>query len=150
MYKSIGLFCAFVQYLAYLIRYMIKMIKIVLLVVGFIFSVSALSDEYTDALDVEASGVTIDYKTDANNATSVEKKPQSDWSFSSQSLSNGLPPNLAHKEFERALKKLYYGTYVFYLKLTLRQANDVFDVYQKGISIEKLRDIIMINYRKNI
>ena len=126
------------------------MIKIVLLVVDFIFSVSVLSDEYTDALDVEASGVTIDYKTDVNNATSVEKKPQSDWSFSSQSLSNALPPNLAHKEFESALKKLYYGTYVFYLKLTLRQANDVFDVYQKGISIEKLRDIIMINYRKNI
>jgi hypothetical protein len=147
MCKSIGLFYAFVQYLAYLIRYMIK---IVLLVVGFIFSVSALSDEYTDALDVEASGVTIDYKTNANNATSVEKKPQSDWSFSSQSLSNALPPNLAHKEFESALKKLYYGTYVFYLKLTLRQADDVFDLYQKGISIEKLRDIIMINYRKNI
>ena len=120
-----------------------SLIFILLLVV----SCFSFADEYSDALDAEADGTTVDKKTEEINKAAI--KAQQDWSFSAQSLLEGLPSDLPKKQFEAALKKLYFGSYIFYSKLKPAQSELIYKKYTDGMEIDKLRSLITEKYKRN-
>ncbi len=111
------------------------------------WSLVSNADEYSDALDAEASGMVVETRTNEKNKAAV--KAQNNWSFSAQSLLDELPPKLPKKQFESTLKELFYGSFIFYSKLKPKQSDFVFKAYEEGMGIEKLRSLITDEYKKS-
>lgn len=105
-------------------------------------------DAYTDALNAEAETLSVDPGT----STEQQKQEQSGvtggsfasgWSRDGQLMAEGLPGGLDKGDFEEALQDAYYGSYIFYKRLTPTQQDTVFTRYQGNASIDELRALIV-------
>lgn len=106
--------------------------KLFLLVWLFQLSPNALANSYLSELEAEA------------NSTDVQAEPSGDpgWSHKKQGLEENLPKGLAQEEFEKTLKENYYGSYLFYEKLSEWNKKKVFETYQEGGTVEQVRNEI--------
>lgn len=98
-------------------------------------------DDYLKALRAETQALT---GTAAARATSApatgESKPAPGWSATGQGLGEELPANLSREQFEAALKSSYFGTYMFYTKLSEQDKAVVYTAYQDNGQIANIRD----------
>ena len=106
--------------------------RLSLLIWLFQLSPSALAASYLSELEAEA------------NSTDVQAEPSGDsgWSHKKQGLEENLPKGLAQEEFEKTLKENYYGSFLFYEKLSEWNKKKVFDTYQEGGTVERVRNEI--------
>jgi hypothetical protein len=105
-------------------------------------------DAYTDALNAEAETLSVD----PGSSTQQQKQEQtgnaggsfaSSWSRDAQAFEDNLPLGLGKADFEDALQEIYYGSYIFYKRLTPTQQETVFTRYRENISIDELRALIV-------
>jgi len=109
------------------------------------------SDPYTDALNAEANNITVDPDSKGKDNSNVRGNAPSPggWSNKTQSIGEGLPPELSKEEFEGALRGNFYGSYAFYLRLDEQKQEEVYRFYQNNPSIGPVRERI-IQLKKNL
>ena len=104
---------------------------------------------------MEATTTAVDPKSLADedrNNTNKQKRPaqtNSEWLAGSQSLNSDLPVGLLRSDFEKALKDAYYGTFMFYQKLTEEQRAKIYQTYQQQPAIDILRNQIISMQKGN-
>lgn len=59
--------------------------------------------------------------------------------FNAFDYTDELPPNLGFSEFEQSLESRFFGTYVFYSKLTGEQRLQVYESYRRDRHISAIR-----------
>jgi hypothetical protein len=103
------------------------------------------ADPYLDALESEASGLAVDPASRPETRTHrrVKAPNGSNWSVEHQGLGEALPGSLTREAFEEALKRNFYGTYVFYRKLHEPNRQAVYRFYQEHPSVEEIRSTII-------
>lgn len=116
-----------------------------MVLMGCYFPLTAMaSDPYMDALNAEADSVIVDPKTEQKKPDFINQAPvPGGWSNQNQSMSQDLPANLDQEDFEEALKRNFYGSYMFYNHLDQTDQAEVFRLYQSTPSIETVRQRIM-------
>lgn len=107
--------------------------------IGMVASSHGADDDYLKALKEETQAITSG-EAAAPAAPAAETKPQQGWSASGQGLAEGLPANLSQEQFEAALKSSYFGTFVFYNKLSDADKAKVYAAYQSDGQISHIRD----------
>jgi hypothetical protein len=102
------------------------------------------TDPYMDALNAEADSVIVDPKTEQQKPDFINQAPvPGGWSNQNQSMSLDLQANLDKEDFEEALKRNFYGSYMFYNHLDEADQAEVYEFYQNKPSIEPVRQRIM-------
>lgn len=101
----------------------------------------AAEDPYVKALQEAAKAQAGDAAPAASDKPAAE--PPQGWNSSNQELGGGLPPNLSRPQFEEALKKNFFGTYMFYSKLGEADRETVYKEYQGNNQISNIRDKTM-------
>ncbi len=123
--------------------------KKIIIFILLLLSQVAFADDYLDALEAEAEGLSVDKRTNANKVKPAkEDNKPSEWSVSEQSLGSDIPPGLTQKQFATVLKKRFFGSYLFYKKLTTVQKESVYLAYKRNNDVEKIRNLI-VDYYKN-
>jgi hypothetical protein len=127
-----------------------RLAGLIIVWMGCCFPLTAIaSDPYMDALNAEADSVTVDPKTEQKKPDYINQAPVTGgWSNQNQSMRQDLPANLDQDDFEEALKRNFYGSYMFYSHLDQTEQAEVFRFYQNTPSIEPLRQRIM-DLKKN-
>jgi hypothetical protein len=97
-------------------------------------------DDYLKALKAETEALTGGGSAPAAAAPEEAAKPQQAWSAAGQGLSEGLPPDLSHEQFEAALKSSYFGTFMFYAKLNAADKAAVYQAYKEDGQIAHIRE----------
>ncbi|MCW8919789.1 MAG: hypothetical protein OQL08_13365 [Gammaproteobacteria bacterium] len=74
-------------------------------------------------------------------STDVQAGEESElnWSHKKQGLSDGLQSGLTHEEFEQSLRDNYYGSFLFYEKLSPWNKKQVYKTYVESNDVEKIR-----------
>ncbi len=88
--------------------------------------------DYLSELEAEAK----------STGTQAEQPDASAWTPDKQGIASGLRKGMTHEEFEKSLHDNYYGSFLFYDKLSQWNKKQVFDVYQKSNDIEQVRNEI--------
>ena len=103
---------------------------------AFVFSGTALAvnQGYLDALEAEAGAAPVETQQAPEKAVSTTE---------AKSLINKLPEGLSQQDLEGLLKDGFYGSYMFYNKLTSAQKETVYKQYQGDPTIKGVRDKIM-------
>ena len=103
---------------------------------AFIFSGTALgaNNSYLDALEAEAAAAPTETQQAPEKAVSETE---------AKSLINKLPEGLTQTDLEGLLKDGFYGSYMFYNKLTSAQKETVYKQYQGDPTLKGVRDKIM-------
>lgn len=116
---------------------------------------SNADDEYLKMLDGEAEDVKLDQSSQIKNkkqikAVSTDSITKTDWKWDGDLEGDVLPKGLAHDEFAALLKQHFYGTFVFYRKLTSVDQENVYYHYTKSSSanLDSIRENIL-NYLKS-
>lgn len=89
----------------------------------------AHADSYLADLEAEANS------TDVQEEEGVKET----WSHKRQRLSDSLSKNLTHEQFEESLRDNYYGSFIFYEKLSKWNKKKVYETYQNTNDIEEIR-----------
>lgn len=102
------------------------------------FSPYAGADSYLSDLEAEAK------------STDVQGNPNDEqaWSHKTQGMSEELSKGMTHEEFEQSLKKNYYGSFIFYDKLSQWNKKQVYNTYVETNDIEQVRREIKIRMTK--
>ncbi|MEN8170943.1 MAG: hypothetical protein ABFS08_12040 [Pseudomonadota bacterium] len=98
----------------------------------------ALADSYLADLEAEANS------TDVQEEEGIKET----WSHKKQGLSDSLSKNLTHDKFEESLRDNYYGSFIFYKKLSKWHKKKVYETYQNTNDIEKIRTEIKTRMTK--
>ncbi len=69
--------------------------------------------------------------------------PSQGWNAGNQEMGGALPPQLTRPQFEDALQKSFFGTYMFYSKLGEADKESVYKEYQGNNQISRIRDKTM-------
>ena len=103
-----------------------------LLITSLLYLSPALhADSYLSDLEAEA------------NSTDVQVEEETEtWSHRKQGLSESFRENMTHEEFEQSLRDNYYGSFIFYEKLSKWNKKKVFKTYQATNDIEQIRNEI--------
>ena len=100
-------------------------------------AVANAAASYLHELEAEAART----DNEQNTATSKnDKKPE--WTPSQQSLSEKIPGGLSKAQFEQRLKQSYFGSHLFYSKLTDADKQRVYEDYKKDNAINSIRESI--------
>lgn len=83
-------------------------------------------------------------------STDVQGEPNDEqtWSHKTQGISDELRKGMTHEEFEQSLKKHYYGSFIFYDKLSQWNRKQVYNTYVETNDIEQIRREIKIRMTK--
>lgn len=128
-----------------------EFLKFFLFGLSLLFSSTGLAqtdDAYLDALEGEASDLTLDTQTHAGAADkpqqAIEASVSKEWQAGSGSeTSQGMVQGLSQQEFEEALQINYIGSYVFYQRLPDVQKAEVFVFYQTSQDPAEIRKKIL-------
>ena len=93
---------------------------------------------YLNELEAEAARTDNEQNTPAT--TPKESKPA--WTAGQQSLSENIPAGLNKEQFEQKLKQNYFGSHLFYSKLSATDQQRVYEDYKKDNSINHIRESI--------
>lgn len=108
----------------------------------------AQSADYLNALEGEAEGITLDKESTSAQQIAEEKsipsELNSDWNPEQQATSSsGMPRGLSPKVFEETLKSRYFGTYLFYSRLSAPKKQEIFAFYQQNADPAAIRDHVI-------
>ncbi len=111
---------------------------------------SAGEDDYLKMLEGEAEEVSLDSsgqlkKHEALSREEAKVVLKEDWEWEGEIDSEYMPPGLAQDEFATYLKQYFYGTFVFYRKLTPPDRDRIFAEYDRlrKPRLDALRDNIL-------
>jgi len=90
------------------------------------------ASSYLSELEAEARSTNVD----TENSSVTSKSP------SNEGLAQGLPQGLTQEQFEQYLKQNYYGSYLFFAKLSEWNKRKVYDTYLESNDIEQVRNEI--------
>lgn len=90
--------------------------------------------------DLEAEAKSTDVQAGPNNEQA--------WSHKTQGISEELHKGMTHEEFEQNLKQNYYGSFIFYDKLSQWNKKQVYNTYVETNDIEQVRREIKIRMTK--
>ncbi|HEB81906.1 MAG TPA: hypothetical protein ENJ11_03480 [Gammaproteobacteria bacterium] len=114
------------------------------------FSAHAGEDDYLKMLEGEAEEVSLDSsgqlkKHEALSREDAKVVLKEDWEWEGEIDSEYVPPGLAQDEFATYLKQYFYGTFVFYRKLTPTDRDRIFAEYDslRKPRLDTLRDNIL-------
>lgn len=82
------------------------------------------------------------------NSTGADTKPEATWTHKQQGLSDSFSRGMDQKGFEQSLRDNYYGSFIFYEKLSDWDKMKVFETYQSTNSIDRIRDEIKARMTK--
>jgi len=115
----------------------------------FLFTADASAQgvsDYLNELEGEAAGLTLDSNSKSvnqNGGTSIEPTT-SDWNPEQQSISKeGLGAGLTPNDFEKTLKSQYFGTYLFYKRLSDSGKQQVYQFYLNNTDPEAIREQVI-------
>jgi hypothetical protein len=95
------------------------------------------------------AGYLSDLEAEANSTdVQVEEDSGSTWSRTKQGATENLREGLTHEEFEQSLRDNYFGSSIFYEKLSDWNKKKVFETYQTTSDIEKIRNEIKTRMTK--
>jgi hypothetical protein len=98
---------------------------------------------------VSANSYLSDLEAEANSTTvEAGKDSELNWSHKKQGLSESLPAGMTQEEFEKSLRTNYYGSFLFYDKLSEWNKKQVYNTYQESHDIEQVRREIKIRMTK--
>jgi hypothetical protein len=106
------------------------------------FQVMATDDAYLKMLEGEAEDSTLDQSVQIHDQKVVEIKSakeslnKTNWTWEGDLEGDILPPGLAQDEFTSLLKQNFYGTFVFYRKLSSIDKQTVHYHYSKSQKAE--------------
>lgn len=113
-------------------------------------SVLFADDDYLKSLEMEAETLDVPTAEPRSHAAPSSVGPaQSNWLANSQSLMTELPPSLSRADFELALQGAFYGTFVFYRKLSSEQQDAVYAAYQERATVSNVRSKIIRLYKQH-
>lgn len=101
------------------------------------------ADSYLEALQAEA----VNEAPVEQPPAAATEAPSGGWAAGDQSFSANIPSGLSRSDFEKALKQLFYGSYLFYNKLNDTQQQQAYEAYTSDSRIEHVRAQIMRLYR---
>lgn len=113
---------------------MLRVTPLLALLVSLQLSSPALANSYLSELEAEANNTGEQPQTTA--------KPNGGWPKTKQRLSSQLDDGLSHEEFEQSLRDNYYGSFIFYNRLSDWNKKQVYASYQKNNDIEMIRNEI--------
>ncbi|WP_127475066.1 hypothetical protein [Sulfurivermis fontis] len=119
-----------------------RQLLVLLAGIAMVANAHGADDAYLKALQAETQAITSGEAAGAAAqppAAAADSKPQA-WSASGQGLAEELPVNLSQEQFEAALKSSYFGTFVFYNKLTDADKAKVYEEYKANAQISHIRD----------
>ncbi len=101
-------------------------------------AIAQSSDSYLDAIEGEASELSLDQKTQAQQnesprAVNVAPATQEAEQF------NQLVPGLTVEQFEQVLKTSYIGSYLFYKRLPNNLRDEVYESYKSDSNPDAVR-----------
>jgi len=104
------------------------------------FNAAASDDAYLKMLNGEAENVTLDEsgKIDNNEQTGENARANivgKNWNLEGNLEDDIVPKSLSQEEFTSFLKQRFYGTYVFYRKLSTIDRETVYYHYAKATSV---------------
>jgi len=106
-------------------------------------STNKSTNAYVNSLMDEAEDLKVDDRgsiTEKESRTTNERTDAT-WNYDEQSLGTCVP-GLSHVEFEKNLKRNYFGTYALYQKLDPVAKSMVFKSYQEDPNIEHITKVI--------
>ena len=105
-----------------------KCLQGMILIIPLIYSMSLCAqDDYLQALEDEAESL-----SGENSAAPPPK------------LETGIPTGLGRADFESILKRRYFGSYLFYSKLSDDRKQEVYDLYLSSNEVGPIRKKIMV------
>ena len=110
-----------------------------LLLLGFTgLAIAQSSDSYLDAIEGEASELSLDQKTRAQPAESPRAVNAAPGAQAGEQF-NRLVPGLTVEQFEQVLKRSYIGSYLFYNRLPNSLRDEVYESYQSDPDPDAVR-----------
>lgn len=95
-------------------------------------------DDYLNALKAETQALS--GGETAKTPAPAASESKSGWSPDAQEMGEEVPPNLSQAQFEAELKKSFFGTFMFYNKLSDADKTVVYQAYQQNRQISNIRD----------
>jgi len=95
------------------------------------FPILATDDAYLKMLEREAANVQLDHSGQLKQED-IKRSAETTFEWNGEIEAENLPKGLAQHEFETFLQKYYYGTYVFFKKLSSTDKDTVYYRYSKA------------------
>jgi hypothetical protein len=111
-----------------------------LLITATLFALSPYPCTASYLADLEAEAKSTDVQGEPNNEQA--------WSHKTLGMSDELPKGMTQEEFEKNLQKNYYGSFIFYDKLSQWNKKQVYNTYVETNDIEQIRREIKIRMTK--
>ena len=123
--------------------------RVVVVLVSLLFSMmssTVRADDYLKMIEGEAEDLTLDKSGQIVNQEqpaelSADDITRTDWKWEGDLQHNEIPPGLAQDEFATLLKQHYYGTFVFYRKLSSVDQNTVYYHYSQTSEADSRADL---------
>ena len=106
----------------------------------------AIADDYLKMIEGEAEELSLDksgqiVSQQASEHNSTDVVTRTDWKWDGDLEENKVPPGLAQDEFATFLQDRYYGTFVFYRKLSTVDQNTVYYHYSQTSQADSMADL---------
>jgi hypothetical protein len=96
-----------------------------------------------------AASYLADLEAEANSTNvQADKDSEAAWSYKTQGISENLPAEMEQGAFEQSLRDNYYGSFLFYEKLSQWNKKQVYNTYLESNDIHKIRREIKIRMTK--
>ncbi len=106
-----------------------------LLIASITISEISIASSYLQELENEAAAID-------NSEQKANKKNEHEWTQQQTGSGDNIEAGLSKEDFEKALKNLFYGSYLFYSSLSDAKQQVVYEEYQNNNDIEHLRESI--------
>lgn len=106
--------------------------------IGMVAVSHGADEDYLKALKAETQALSGGETATTTAPPAPDSK--SGWSPDAQEMGEEVPPNLSQEQFEAELKKSFFGTFMFYNKLSDADKTVVYQAYQQNRQISNIRD----------
>lgn len=128
---------------------MVKGQSVVTVISAMIFSLLSFTvnaDDYLKMIEGEAEDLSLDKSGQIQTSqpvanTSADGITKKDWAWEGDLDDDSIPAGLAQDEFATFLKQRYYGTFVFYRKLSSVDQNTVYYRYTQSSMANNVADL---------